>query len=60
MSKYLLTVKQYAELEKTSGATIRMRMKRGTLRFKRVDGLTYVYIKSDKTIRKPRKKVVTN
>lgn len=56
MSKHLKTVKQYAEMENTSGATIRMRIKRGTLKFKKIDGLTYVYVNSDKTIRKPRKK----
>lgn len=56
MSKHLKTVKQYAEIENTKGATIRMRIKRGTLKSRKIDGLTYVYVNSDKTIKKPRKK----
>lgn len=52
-----LTVKQYAELQgvKTSAIYNRMSPKRGTLKYKVIDGLTYVYPASDKTIKKPRK-----
>lgn len=55
MSKHLITIKQYAEIENVSNSAVRMRIKRGTLKAKRIDGLIYIYINSDKTIKKPRK-----
>lgn len=51
-----LTVKQYAKLEGITGAGVRLRIKRGTILSKKINGLTFVFWESDKTIRKPRKK----
>jgi hypothetical protein len=54
--KGLLTVKQYAEKMDMSIATVNQRRYRGTLKWKTVDGLIYVYVNSDTTINKPRKR----
>ena len=52
--KNKLTVKQYAAIEKESIAAINQRRYRGTLKWVVIDGLVYVYPKSDITIKKPR------
>jgi len=52
--KNKLTVKQYAEIENESISAINQRRYRGTLKWIVVDGLIYVYPKSDITIKKPR------
>ena len=52
--KNKLTVNQYAAVEKESIAAINQRRYRGTLKWIVVDGLIYVYPKSDITIKKPR------
>lgn len=56
MSEHLKTIKQYAEIEGVKTSAIYQRITRGTLKTKIIDGLTYVYVKSDKTIKKPRSK----
>lgn len=56
MSEHLKTIRQYAEMEGVKTSAIYRRTKRGTLKKKIIDGLTYVYVNSDKTIKKPRSK----
>ena len=55
MKKNKLTVKQYAEVEQVSTSAIYNRIRRKTLKSIIIDGLTYIYLNSDKSIKKPRK-----
>jgi len=54
--KNKLTVKQYSEAEGVTTSAIYMRIKRNTLKSIVIDGLTFVYLNTDKSIKKPRKK----
>lgn len=57
MTTKAITVKQYAKMEGVEyTSTIYNRISRGTLKSIKIDGHTYVYPKSDKTIKKPRRK----
>lgn len=51
-----MTIKQYALAEGITTAGVYLRVKRGTLKSKVENGLRFVYVYSDKTIKKPRKK----
>ena len=52
--KHLKTIKQYSILEGISTSGVYLRIKRGKLKFKLVDGRKYVFINSDNSIKKPR------
>ena len=53
--KHLMTVKEYAANEGISVAGVYLRIRRGKLNSKKKDGLKYVYVNSDKSIKKPRR-----
>lgn len=55
MKNKLLTVKQYAEVEGVSTSAIYNRIKRGTLIKVLRYGVTFVFFREDKTVKKPRR-----
>lgn len=57
MKNKLLTVKEYAEVEKVETSAIYNRISRKTLQSVFKHGVTWVFIDTDKTIKKPRTKL---
>ena len=52
--KNKLTIKQYSIVEGVTTSAIYNRISRGTLKCTVIDGLKYIYINKDNTIKKPR------
>lgn len=56
MIRNKLTVKQYSIAEGVGTSAIYNRIKREKLKSIVIDNMTYVYVNSDKSIKKPRKR----
>jgi len=57
MKEHLKTVRQYAEMEGIGVAAVYLRIKRKKLKSKLIDDRIYVYVNSDISIKKPRRKI---